>query len=74
MDQGYDRYHPDMDSIHQGFRIEPCLVCRMVAGDGRLPKNIFYEDEGAFAFLEGYPRVYGYSLVLPGRSQGAPSR
>jgi diadenosine tetraphosphate (Ap4A) HIT family hydrolase len=65
MGEGYERYHPDMEAMHHGFRTEPCFVCTMVAGDVRLPENIIYEDERAFVFLDGYPRAYGYTLVAP---------
>ena len=54
-----------MEAMHHGFRTEPCFVCRMVAGDIRLPENVIYEDEHALALLDGYPRVYGYTLVAP---------
>lgn len=51
--------------MHRGFRTEPCFVCRMVAGDIRFPENIIHEDEHALVFLDGYPRAYGYTLVVP---------
>ncbi len=54
-----------MEAVHHGFRTEPCFVCRMVAGDIRLPENVIYEDEHALVFLDGYPREYGYTLVAP---------
>jgi diadenosine tetraphosphate (Ap4A) HIT family hydrolase len=37
----------------------------MVAGGGRLPKSLIYEDDLALVFLDGYPRAYGYTLVAP---------
>ena len=65
MEKRYERYHPDTEALHYGFRTEPCFVCRMVAGDIRLPENVIYEDEHALVFLDGYPRSYGYTLVAP---------
>jgi diadenosine tetraphosphate (Ap4A) HIT family hydrolase len=65
LEKRYERYHPDMEAVHHGFRTEPCFVCRMVAGDIRLPENVIYEDEHALVFLDGYPRAYGYTLVAP---------
>jgi diadenosine tetraphosphate (Ap4A) HIT family hydrolase len=47
----FERYHPDMEALHHGFRTEPCFVCRLVGG-----------DEG-IAFLDAYPSAYGYTLV-----------
>ena len=61
----FERYHLDVEAMHRGFRIHPCFVCRMVGGDSRFPENIFYEDDLALAFLDGYPRAYGYTLVAP---------
>ncbi len=52
-----------MEAMHHGFRTEPCFVCRMAAGDIRLPENIVYEDDQTLVFLDGYPRAYGYTLV-----------
>jgi diadenosine tetraphosphate (Ap4A) HIT family hydrolase len=54
-----------MEAMDHGFRTEPCFVCRMVAGEVRLPENIIYEDDRALVFLDGYPRAYGYTLVAP---------
>lgn len=65
MEKRFDRYHPDMEAMHQGFRSEPCFVCGMVRGDVRFPENVIYEDDSALAFLDGYPRAYGYTLVAP---------
>jgi diadenosine tetraphosphate (Ap4A) HIT family hydrolase len=65
MEVKFERYHPDMEAMHQRFRTGPCFVCRMVAGDVRFPENIVYEDDRALVFLDGYPRAYGYTLVAP---------
>src|SRR5215210_8799114 len=65
MEERFERYHPDMEVMHHGFRTQPCFVCRMVDGDRRFPENIVYEDERALIFLDGYPRAYGYTLVAP---------
>ena len=54
-----------MEAMDYGFRTEPCFVCRMVAGEVRLPENIIYEDDRALVFLDGYPRAYSYTLVAP---------
>lgn len=65
MEKRFGRYFPDMDALHRSFRTDPCFICRMVDGDVRFPENIVYEDEDAIAFLDGYPRAYGYTLVAP---------
>src|SRR5215211_1184121 len=65
MEERFERYHPDMEALHYGFRTQPCFICRMVRGDIRFPENIILEDARAVAFLDGYPRAYGYTLVAP---------
>lgn len=65
MDERFERYHPDMEAMHHGFRTQPCFVCRMVQGGARFPENIIHEDEGALVLLDGYPRAYGYTLIAP---------
>ena len=65
MERRFDRYFPNMEVMHGGFRRQPCFICRMVTGDARFPENIIYEDDGAIVFLDGYPRAYGYTLVAP---------
>jgi diadenosine tetraphosphate (Ap4A) HIT family hydrolase len=65
MERRFERYHPDMEAMHHGFRTQSCFVCRMVGGDIRFPENTIYQDERAFVFLDGFPRAYGYTLVAP---------
>ena len=65
MERRFDRYFPDMEAMHGGFRTQPCFICRMVAGDVLFPEYVVYEDDGALVFLDGYPRAYGYTLVAP---------
>jgi galactose-1-phosphate uridylyltransferase len=57
LEERFERYHPDMEAMHYSFQTEPCFVCRIVAGDIRLPENIIHEDEHALVFLDGYPRA-----------------
>lgn len=61
----YERYHPDMEALHRGFRTRPCFVCRILAGENEIPQHIVYEDDASIAFLDAYPRAYGYTLVAP---------
>ena len=63
MEARFERYHPDMEALHHGFRTEPCFVCRLVGGDESIPRHVLYEDDEAIAFLDAYPRAYGYTLV-----------
>ena len=65
MEARFERYHPDMDALHLGFRTQPCFVCRILAGNNERPQHFVYEDDKAIAFLDTYPRAYGYTLVAP---------
>ena len=65
MERRFGRYFPDMEALHAGFRTRPCFVCGLVSGAVKSPRHVFYEDDRAIAFLDGYPRAYGYSLVAP---------
>jgi len=61
----YERYHPDMKALHHTFQTAPCFVCEIIK---RLPKGaeyIVYEDERFIAFLDKYPRQFGYTLISP---------
>ena len=65
MEEHFERYHPDMEAFHRGMRTKPCFVCEIVAGVNGLQQHFVYEDEKAIAFLDAYPRAYGYTLVAP---------
>lgn len=65
MEERFERYHPDMMALHPRFRTQPCFVCRFLAGNSGRPQYLVYEDDEAIAFLDTYPRAYGYTLVAP---------
>jgi diadenosine tetraphosphate (Ap4A) HIT family hydrolase len=66
MDQGFERYFPDLDAYHRRARGGPCFVCAIVAGDPAFHGHpILYEDERTIAFLTTNPTQYGYTLVCP---------
>ena len=65
MEKTFERYPPDMKSLHHGFQTGPCFVCQIVAKNPHFPAHIIYEDEAVIAFLDKYPRQYGYTLVAP---------
>jgi diadenosine tetraphosphate (Ap4A) HIT family hydrolase len=65
MEERFERYHPDMEAFHHGMRTGPCFVCEIVAGVNELPQHFVYEDDEAVAFLDAFPRAYGYTLVAP---------
>jgi diadenosine tetraphosphate (Ap4A) HIT family hydrolase len=65
LEERFERYHPDMEAMHRGFRTKPCFVCEMVNGNVLSPENVIREDEQTLVFLDGYPRAYGYTLVAP---------
>ncbi len=57
MEKRFERYWPDMEVFHHKARTRPCFVCEVV--------DIVHEDDEAIAFLDSYPRAYGYALVAP---------
>ena len=61
----FERYHPDMQTLHKGFRTHPCFVCGIVESLPNAQAHIVYEDDTYIAFLDAYPRQYGYTLVCP---------
>lgn len=65
MEERFERYHPDMEAFHRGMRMKPCFICEISAGTNELAQHFVYEDDMAFAFLDAYPRAYGYTLVAP---------
>ena len=65
MEQRFERYHPDMEAFHHRMRTNPCFVCEVVAGTNALPQHLVHEDDRAVAFLDAFPRAYGYTLVAP---------
>jgi diadenosine tetraphosphate (Ap4A) HIT family hydrolase len=65
LEERYERYHPNLEAVHQGFRTDPCFVCEVVAATNELPQHIVYEDDADIAFLDAYPGAYGYTLVAP---------
>ena len=54
-----------MKTLHHGFQTGPCFVCQIVSKNPRFPAHIIYEDEKTIAFLDKYPKQYGYALVAP---------
>ena len=65
MKKRFERYHPNMEAFHRGSRTQPYFVCEVVAGVNERSQHIVYENNVAIAFLDGYPRAYGYALVAP---------
>src|SRR3712207_9434502 len=65
MEKRFERCWPDMEVFHRKARTRPCFVCEVVAGTNDRPQHIVHEDDEAIAFLDSYPRAYGYTLVAP---------
>lgn len=56
MEQGFERYLPDLDAYHRRARGGPCFVCAIVAGDPEFSGHpVVYEDELAITFLTKTP-------------------
>ena len=65
MERRFERYHPDMDALHRGFREKPCFLCEVAEGTNEVPQHFVHEDDSSFAILDAYPKAYGYTLVAP---------
>lgn len=63
--QEYERYQIDYDAYHDRAQSGPCFICAIVSRAPEFPAHVIYEDDSAIAFLDKYPRVYGYALVAP---------
>jgi diadenosine tetraphosphate (Ap4A) HIT family hydrolase len=61
----YERYQLDLDAYHRRAQKGPCFVCQIVSGHMEHPEHVIYEDDHTIAFLDKYPRMYGYALVAP---------
>jgi diadenosine tetraphosphate (Ap4A) HIT family hydrolase len=65
MEERFERFHSDTEAFHRGMRSNPCFVREIVAGTNDLHQQFVYEDARAIAFLDAYPKAYGYTLVAP---------
>lgn len=65
MKETFERYEPDMKTLHRGFQTGPCFICQIVAKNPQFSAYIIYEDEKTIALLDKYPRQYGHTLVAP---------
>ncbi len=61
----YERNEMDWDAYHRRAQTGPCFVCEIVARAPGSTHHIAFEDDTALAFLDKYPRVYGYTIVAP---------
>jgi len=61
----FERYSLEEAAYRHRVQTGPCFVCQIVAGTASPPQHVVYEDEEVIAFLDLYPRLYGYTLVAP---------
>ena len=62
----FERYQHDENAYIHMIQTSPCFICRIVAGNyDESPIHILYEDNNAIAFLERWPRLYGWVLIAP---------
>ena len=61
----FERYEIDSEAYHKRAQTGPCFICGIIARHSDFPAHVVYEDEVAIAFLDKYPKVYGYTLVAP---------
>ncbi|HYP42228.1 MAG TPA: HIT family protein [Chloroflexia bacterium] len=62
----FQREPVDLERYVRHAQTGPCFVCEIVERKPRYyDHHIIYEDDGAIAFLNNYPTLYGYTLVAP---------
>ncbi len=62
----FEQYQLDEDAYLHMIQTSPCFICRIVAGTyDDAPMHIVYEDDNAIAFLERWPRLFGWVLLAP---------
>lgn len=61
----YERYQLDMDAYNKRSQTGPCFICEIVAKNPQYSTHIVFEDDKLIAFLDKYPRMYGWILVAP---------
>ncbi|MEV4539098.1 HIT family protein [Asanoa sp. NPDC049518] len=55
----------DEAAYEQRVRTGPCFVCATLREDPDYRHHLVYEDETCAAFLNRYPPLVGYTLVVP---------
>ncbi|MEV4619858.1 HIT family protein [Asanoa sp. NPDC049573] len=55
----------DAAAYEERVRTGPCFICASLRGDADYRHHVFYEDEICVAFLNRFPPLLGYSLVVP---------
>lgn len=58
-----DRSPPYETHTGQSGRVDGCIFCAVVVGDG--PALVLHEDERTLAFLDVRPAARGHALVIP---------
>ncbi|MGB8004401.1 MAG: HIT family protein [Gaiellaceae bacterium] len=59
-----ERRRVDFDAIRTELAGR-CFICELDAGNPHFKHHVIYKDDGAIAFLNKYPALYGYVLVAP---------
>ena len=55
----------DAAAYEERVRTGPCFICATLGGDPDYRHHMVYEDETCAAFLNRYPPLLGYTLVVP---------
>jgi diadenosine tetraphosphate (Ap4A) HIT family hydrolase len=55
----------DMEAYIHRCQYGSCFICEMITGNPEYRHHIIYEDDSAIVFLNKYPVLYGYTLVVP---------
>lgn len=57
----------DMGAYIRRSRTGPCFICEIVKKNPEYLHFVIWEDDHSIVFLNKYPTLYGYALVVPRR-------
>jgi diadenosine tetraphosphate (Ap4A) HIT family hydrolase len=55
----------DAAAYEERVRTGPCFICAMLRGEPGYRHHLLFEDDTCVAFLNRYPPLLGYTLVVP---------
>jgi histidine triad (HIT) family protein/ATP adenylyltransferase len=62
-----ERVPVDLSTYEQRVRTGGCFICGLLRGDSGTEHELLYDDGAHVAFLNRYPTMRGYALVVPRR-------
>jgi diadenosine tetraphosphate (Ap4A) HIT family hydrolase len=62
-----ERVPMDLSAYEKRVRFGDCFICGLLRGDPGAEHELLYDDGAHVAFLNRYPTLRGYALVVPRR-------